>query len=149
MCDSSFKKKITLEKHKNTKHCSSNQKIGEGQFGFSFDVIPGNEAEAAELRLEWKEKKNNDKTSNKNDNEKSEYSKKCKESEVFNEEDYFQLEYIDGEPLFVCYVCDEGFDSEAEITQHIEEKHESLMNDDSLDDSDLYKGFDEEGHRIS
>ena len=46
------RKKITLEKHKNTKHCSSNQKIGEGQFGFAFDVIPGKEAEAAELQLE-------------------------------------------------------------------------------------------------
>ena len=88
-------------------------------------------------------------THQKNYNEKSEYSKKSKESEVFNAEDYFQLEYVDGEPLFVCNVCDEGFDSEAEITQHIEEKHESLMNDVSFDDSDLYKGFDEEGHRIS
>ena len=68
---------------------------------------------------------------------------------VFNAEDYFQLEYVDGEPLFVWNVCDEGFASEAEITQHIEEKHESLMSDDSLDDSDLYKGFDEEGHIIS
>ena len=68
---------------------------------------------------------------------------------MFNSEDYFQLEYVDGEPLFVCNVCDEGFDSEAEITQHIGEKHESLMNDDSLKDSDLYKGFDEEGHRYS
>ena len=89
MCDSSFKKKITLEKHKNTKHSSSNQKIGEGQFGFAFDVIPGKEAEAAELQLEWKEKKNENNTSNKNDDEKSEYSKKSKESEVFNAEDYF------------------------------------------------------------
>ena len=107
-----------------------------GQFGFAFDVIPGKEEEAAELRLELKEKKNDEKNSNKNYNEKSKYSKKSKESEVFNADDYFQLEYVNGEPLFVCNVCDEGFDSEAE-TQHIEEKHESLMNDDSLDDSDL------------
>ena len=35
------------------------------------------------------------------------------------------------------------------LHQHIEEKHESLMNDDSFDDSDLYEGYDEEGHRIS
>ena len=36
------------------------------KFGFAFDVIPGKEAEAAEIQLEWKEKGNNDKTSNKN-----------------------------------------------------------------------------------
>ena len=68
MCDSSFKKKITLEKHKNTKHCLSDQKNWEGKFGFAFDVRPDKETEAGELRLEWKEKKNDDKTSNKNDN---------------------------------------------------------------------------------
>ena len=27
----------------------------------------------------------------------------------------FQLEYVDGEPLFVCNVCDKGLDSEAEV----------------------------------
>ena len=70
---------------------------------------------------------------------------------MFDAEDYFKLEYVDGEPLFVCNVCDEGLDSEAKITKHIKDKHESLMNDDlkSWDDSDLYEGFDEEGHRIT
>ena len=45
MCDASFKKKITLQKHRNSKHnninCFPNKKIGERQFGFAFDVIPG------------------------------------------------------------------------------------------------------------
>ena len=50
---------------------------------------------------------------------------------MFIAENYCQLECVDGEPLFVCYFCDEGFDSKAQITQHIEEKHESLMNDDT------------------
>ena len=67
-CDSSFKKNITLEKHKNTKHSknnsTSNRKIGEGQNGFAFDVRPGKESEAEELRLEWKEKKKEDNSSN-------------------------------------------------------------------------------------
>lgn len=66
MCDSTFKKKITLEKHKNTKHnindCSTKKKIGEGQFGFSFDVRPGKEAEAEDMRLEWKEQKKDSNT---------------------------------------------------------------------------------------
>ena len=51
--------------------------------------------------------------------------------------------------MFVCNVCDEGLESEAEIINHIKEKHETLMNDDSWDDADLYEGFDEEGHRIA
>ena len=38
---------------------------------------------------------------------------------------------VDGEPLFVFYVCGEVFDSKAEITQHINEKHESPMNNDT------------------
>ena len=30
-------------------------------------------------------------------------------------EECFQLKYVDGEPLFVCNVCDKGLDSEAEV----------------------------------
>ena len=166
MCTSSFKKKITLEKHKNIKHskiyCISNKKIGEGQFGFAFDTRPGKEAEADELRLEWREKMKDYNTPNENEknvindtvekdnNDKSEVTEKSKESELIAVEDYFQLEFVDGEPLFVCNVCDEGLDSETEVKQHIQENHESLLNDDlnSWDDADLYEGFDEEGHRI-
>ena len=33
-------------------------------------------------------------------------------------EDYFQMEFADGESLFVCNVCDEGVKSEAKITKH-------------------------------
>ena len=62
-------------------------------------------------------------------------------------EDYYQIEFVDGEPIFVCNICDEGLDTEAEITKHIKDKHESIMSDD-LNDSDLYEGFDEDGNRI-
>ena len=62
-------------------------------------------------------------------------------------EDYFQIEFVDGEPVFVCNICNEGFDSEAEITDHISEKHKSPMSD-NLNDTDLYEGFDEDGNRI-
>ena len=41
-------------------------------------------------------------------------------------EDYFQQEYVDGELTFVCNICDKGLDSEVEITNHINDKHESL-----------------------
>ena len=61
MCDAHFKKKNTLEKHMNSKHNkiinSPNKRIGAGQFGFAFDVIPGQETEAELLRLEWRKRK--------------------------------------------------------------------------------------------
>ena len=89
----------------------------------------------------------NDKVT-KGDSEKSKYDENNKESEVVDVMDYFQLEFVDGEPLFVCNICNEGLDTEAEITKHIEDYYESIMNDDSYDDTELYEGFDEEGHRI-
>ena len=63
-------------------------------------------------------------------------------------EDYFQIEIVDGETVFVCNICNEGLDNEQEITTHIKDNHESLMNNDSFNDAELYEGFDEEGHRI-
>ena len=55
-CDCTFKKEITLQKHKNTKHGQLNKKLGEGKFGYVFDVRPGKEYEAKILREEWKTK---------------------------------------------------------------------------------------------
>ena len=55
----------TLTKHINTKHNpkpSSLKELGKGLFGFAFDVIPGKIESAEELRLEWKNKKNNKNT---------------------------------------------------------------------------------------
>ena len=51
-CDCTFTKEITLKKHKNTQHGQLHNKLGEGQFGFVFDVRPGKEDEAEELREE-------------------------------------------------------------------------------------------------
>ena len=52
----------------NSKHnkidCPPNKKIGEGQFGFAFDVIPGQETEAEVLILEWREQKKDNNTLN-------------------------------------------------------------------------------------
>ena len=50
-------------------------------------------------------------------------------------------------PVFACNICDEGFDSETQIKEYINDKHESLMSED-LNDTDLYEGFDEDGNRI-
>ena len=49
-CDCTFKKEIPLKKHKNTKHGQLDNKLGEGQFRYVFDVRPGKEDEAEELR---------------------------------------------------------------------------------------------------
>ena len=53
-CNCSFKREITLKKHKNTNHGQIQEKLGEGHFGYIFDVIPGKEDEAKSLREEWR-----------------------------------------------------------------------------------------------
>ena len=158
MCSSSFKKKLTLQKHKNTKHypnyCSPKKKIGKGRFGYAFDVRPGQEAAAESLRLEWVGKKKDD--NNLNEKEKNlshdKYGRddheNSKEIDFLDAEEYFQIEIVDGETVYVCNICNEGQDNENEFTKHIKDNHESLMNDDSYSDTDIYEGFDEEGHRI-
>ena len=52
-CDCTFKKDITLQNDKNTKHAESQKELGDGQFGFVFDVRPGKEKGAELLRNEW------------------------------------------------------------------------------------------------
>ena len=49
-----------------------------------------------------------------------------------------------------CNICDEGFNTEADITKHIEDKHEIIMNDDLniYVETEIYEGFDEEGNII-
>ena len=53
-CNSTFKKDVTLQKHKNTKHGQIQKELGEGRFGFAFDVRPGKEKEAKLLRNYWR-----------------------------------------------------------------------------------------------
>ena len=52
LCGANFKKEITLKKHKNTEHeptyYPNEKKIGEGTFGFTFNIRPDKEAEAKE-----------------------------------------------------------------------------------------------------
>ena len=42
-------------------------------------------------------------------------------------EDLFQLEVLDGEDIYACNVCDQGFDRENEIKKHILECHEEII----------------------
>ena len=83
------------------------------------------------------------------DNENCEHSEKGNKCEVVDIKDYFQIEFVDGEPVFACNICNEGLDTEEEISNHIRDEHESIMNDDlNISDTDLYEGFDEDGNRI-
>ena len=83
------------------------------------------------------------------DNENCEHNEKGNKCEVVDIKDYFQIEFVDGEPVFACNICNEGLDTEEEISNHIRDEHESIMNDDlNISDTDLYEGFDEDGNRI-
>ena len=39
----------------------------------------------------------------------------------------FQIKIIEGEQVFDCNICNEGFDQDAEIKYHIEEKHSEII----------------------
>ena len=45
------------------------------------------------------------------------------ESESEGEYDLFQVEIVSDEEVYVCYLCDEGLDSEDEVKKHLKEKH--------------------------
>ena len=93
-------------------------------------------------------------------------------------EDMFEIEIIDGEQVYACNICNEGFDQDAEVKKHIEEKHNEIIqqitkdlveseemkcyddsmttlsdndqsdNDDSEDDEAFLARFDEDGNCI-
>ena len=89
------------------------------------NVRPGKEAAKEALSKEKKDDSNlkekevnivDDKVE-RGDHKHSVSDEKCKEceSECFDFEDYFQIEVVDGESLFVCNVCNEGLENEQEI----------------------------------
>ena len=91
-----------------------------------------------------------------------------KESLDADLEDFFQIEVVDGETLYVCNICNEGVDNENMIKIHMHENHEEFENhiqdsdkhadaenieektdeEESFDDYDYYEGFDEDGNKI-
>ena len=42
-------------------------------------------------------------------------------------DDMFQIEYLEGEQVYACNICDEGFDEESEIRGHIVEVHNDIV----------------------
>ena len=79
-------------------------------------------------------------------------------------DEHFQIEYLAGEQVYACNICDEGFDIEDKIKIHISKDHKDILIEISknvdgeeencseegsiMNDSELYAGFDEDGKRI-
>ena len=42
-------------------------------------------------------------------------------------EDLFQLEFLDGDQMYACNVCDQRFDIENEIKKHIIDNHKEII----------------------
>ena len=41
--------------------------------------------------------------------------------------DMFQIEVLEGQPVFACNICNEGFKQDYEIRKHIEEEHNEIV----------------------
>ena len=52
-----------------------------------------------------------------------------KESECVSEciDDLFQMEFVEGEQVYACNVCNEGFDKSDKIKTHIEKEHKDIL----------------------
>ena len=48
-------------------------------------------------------------------------------SESEDELDLFQLEVVSDEEVYICNLCDEGFDSESEVKDHLKETHRKVF----------------------
>ena len=59
---------------------------------------------------------NSEQFNNNKENENCEY-----------DEDLFQTEIVNQEVLFVCNICNEGFDTESEVKKHLTKKHEDIL----------------------
>ena len=46
---------------------------------------------------------------------------------IESNEDLFQLEVLDGDQIYACNVCDQGFDIENEIKKHIIDNHKEII----------------------
>ena len=68
-------------------------------------------------------------TTNKHTNTKHCEELICKKYEhMLNENDMFKMEIVEGQEVFACNICDEGFDFIVEVNKHIAEAHEDILN---------------------
>ena len=61
----------------------------------------------------------NSKENIKNNNEK--------EDKEYLEDDYFQIEIVNGETVYACTICDEGLDSVEEVRNHVKDEHREVV----------------------
>ena len=61
----------------------------------------------------------NSKENIKNNNEK--------EDKEYLEDDYFQIEIVNGETVYACTICDEGLDSVEEVRNHVKDEHREVI----------------------
>ena len=175
-CECSFKKEVTLQKHKNTKHAETTEiekKIpGEAKLGPVPAEIPDKEINAETLTTKGEKNKTevqvNKPVNTEHPNEyveviSQEEGNLLKDDSGFEGiDDMFQIEILEGESVFACNICNEGFDQDYEIRKHIEEDHNEIVmqiskaleeNEDSefaddtmttLSDNDNYENEDSE-----
>lgn len=86
-------------------------KISKIENDFEYETEDESETCNAELQSSNSEQFNNNK-----ENENCEY-----------DEDLFQTEIVNQEVLFVCNICNEGFDTESEVKKHLTKKHEDIL----------------------
>ena len=65
-------------------------------------------------------------------------------------EDMFQIEYLEGEQVYACNICDEGFDKEAEVREHIGEVHHEIITQikESLEEEEQIKVDESDGDSL-
>ena len=47
---------------------------------------------------------------------------------MITENDMFQIEIVEGGKVYVCNICEEGFDFNVEVNKHIADVHEDILN---------------------
>ena len=45
-----------------------------------------------------------------------------------DEQDFFQIEIMDGKTVYTCNICDEGFEHMKEIEEHVVISHKDILN---------------------
>ena len=68
-------------------------------------------------------------TMNKHTNTKHSEEAICNKYEhMLNENDMFPMEIVEGQEVFACNICDDGFDFIVEVNKHIADAHEDILN---------------------
>ena len=71
--------------------------------------------------------------------------KSCLAKNVFEDfEDLFQIESVEGEAIFACNVCDEGFGTEVDVKRHINKYHVETLHNISKESNAILQDISQE-----